>query len=105
MLHASHNLFVQAIFDRMTAPAGRARYITTGFGFGMVLTVAATALYFWTRRSMVESSPVAPAPPNPAGSGSAGPREACRREHRVSILSGERGQRRKSRGVIPLEAG
>jgi uncharacterized protein len=58
MLHASHNLFVQAIFDRMTAPVGGALYITTEFGFGMVLTVGATALYFWTRRRLVESSPV-----------------------------------------------
>jgi uncharacterized protein len=59
ILHASHNLFVQAIFDRMTAPAGEALYITTEFGFGMVLTVGATAFYFWTRRTLVESSVIA----------------------------------------------
>jgi uncharacterized protein len=50
LLHASHNLFIQAIFDRMTAPAGKALYVTTEFGFGLVLTVGATAVYFWTRR-------------------------------------------------------
>jgi membrane protease YdiL (CAAX protease family) len=57
MLHASHNLFIQGIFDRMTAATGRARYITTDFGFGMALTVAATAFYFWTRRKSVEPLP------------------------------------------------
>ena len=53
VLHASHNLFIQAIFDRTTAPVGRALYITTEFGAGLVLTVAAFALYFWTRRKEV----------------------------------------------------
>lgn len=50
LMHASHNLFIQAIFDRMTASAGRALYITTEFGAGLVLTVAATAAIFWLRR-------------------------------------------------------
>jgi membrane protease YdiL (CAAX protease family) len=56
VLHASHNLFIQAIFDRITAPVGRALYITTEFGVGMVLTVAAFALYFWTRRKEVTAT-------------------------------------------------
>ncbi len=50
MLHASHNLFIQAILDRMTAPAGKALYVTTEFGFGLVLTIGAFAFYFWRRR-------------------------------------------------------
>lgn len=50
MLHASHNLFIQAILDRITAPAGRALYYTTEFGCGLVLTIGATAVYFWSRR-------------------------------------------------------
>jgi hypothetical protein len=53
VMHASHNLFIQAIFDRMTAPVGKTLYITTEFGIGLVLTIGATALYFWTRRSEV----------------------------------------------------
>lgn len=53
VLHASHNLMVQAIFDRLTAPAGRALYVTTEFGIGMVLTLAVVALYFWMRRKEV----------------------------------------------------
>ena len=56
MLHASHNLFIQAILDRMTAPAGRALYFTTEFGCGLVLTVGATAVYFWTRRGELSSA-------------------------------------------------
>jgi membrane protease YdiL (CAAX protease family) len=53
VLHASHNLFIQAIFDRMTAPVGRVLYVTTEFGAGLGLTIGAFALYFWTRRSEV----------------------------------------------------
>jgi len=51
ILHASHNLFIQAIFDRITAPVGRALYVTTEFGFGLVLSIGACAIYFWTRRN------------------------------------------------------
>ena len=56
ILHSSHNLFVQAIFDRMTAPVGKTLYITTEFGAGLVLTIGAFAVYFWTRRNEVSSS-------------------------------------------------
>ena len=59
VLHASHNLFIQAIFDRITAPAGRALYVSTEFGAGLVLTVGAFALYFWTRRQEVSAFPEA----------------------------------------------
>jgi uncharacterized protein len=51
VMHASHNLFIQSIFDRMTAPVGRALYVTTEFGAGLVLTTGACALYFWGRRN------------------------------------------------------
>jgi len=50
LLHASHNLFIQAILDEMTAPSGRTLCYTTEFGSGLVLTVGAAAAYFWTRR-------------------------------------------------------
>jgi uncharacterized protein len=55
MLHASHNLFIQAILDRMTAPTGRALDYTTEFGCGLVLSVGATAVYLWTRRGELGS--------------------------------------------------
>jgi len=50
ILHASHNLFIQAIFDRMTSPVGRTLYVTTEFGAGLVLSIGCLAFYFWTRR-------------------------------------------------------
>ena len=53
MLHASHNLFIQAIFDRMTRPVGRALYITTEFGAGLALAACACGFYFWSRRKEV----------------------------------------------------
>jgi membrane protease YdiL (CAAX protease family) len=53
IMHASHNLFIQAVFDGMTAPEGRVLYITTEFGAGLALTVSAFALYFWARRGEV----------------------------------------------------
>lgn len=56
ILHASHNLFIQAIFDRMTAPVGKALYVTTEFGAGLVLTIGACAVYFWTRRNELSIS-------------------------------------------------
>ena len=54
ILHASHNLLIQGIFDRMTAPAGRSLYITTEFGIGLALTTTAVAFYLWSRRHEVE---------------------------------------------------
>jgi membrane protease YdiL (CAAX protease family) len=60
ILHASHNLFIQAIFDRMTAPVGKALYVTTEFGAGLVLTIGAFALYFWTRRNQVGNAGSSP---------------------------------------------
>lgn len=54
MLHASHNLFIQAIFDRITNATGKSLYVTTEFGAGLALTVGACAFYLWTRRAEVE---------------------------------------------------
>jgi membrane protease YdiL (CAAX protease family) len=54
LLHASHNLFVQGIFDNLMRDTGRTRWYTTEFGFALALTSAAFAVYFWTRRAEVE---------------------------------------------------
>ncbi len=53
MLHASHNLFIQAIFDRSTNAVGRSLYITTEFGAGLALTVSACAFFLWTKRGEI----------------------------------------------------
>jgi membrane protease YdiL (CAAX protease family) len=59
ILHASHNLFIQHIFDGMTATSGRAIYITTEFGFGMAIPLALLAFWFWFKRMDVNSAPIA----------------------------------------------
>lgn len=56
ILHASHNAFIQAIFDRMTAPTGRTLYVTTEFGGGLVVTMGILAIYLWSRRKEVLDS-------------------------------------------------
>jgi membrane protease YdiL (CAAX protease family) len=55
ILHASHNLFVQAIFDKMTlADFGLTPYLTTEFGVGLAIGYGLVAIYFWRRRGEVE---------------------------------------------------
>ena len=44
LLHASHNTFVQGIFDPLTANVGASRLVTTEFGFGLTLTIAVSAV-------------------------------------------------------------
>ncbi|MFL6634299.1 MAG: CPBP family intramembrane glutamic endopeptidase, partial [Massilia sp.] len=51
LLHASHNLIVQAIFDPMTADAGLARYATTEFGLGLTLSIGLAAWLVVKRRA------------------------------------------------------
>ena len=55
MLHASHNLFIQAIFDRSTNAVGKSLYVTTEFGAGLALTVAVCAIVLWTRRGDIDT--------------------------------------------------
>jgi membrane protease YdiL (CAAX protease family) len=55
IVHGSQNLFMQGIFDPMTSSG--AGFLTGESGFGLALTVAVTAFYFWLRRKSVEPSP------------------------------------------------
>jgi uncharacterized protein len=55
LLHASHNLFVQGIFDNLMRNTGRTLWYTTEFGAALALTTAAVAIYFWTRRAELAS--------------------------------------------------
>jgi membrane protease YdiL (CAAX protease family) len=64
LLHGSHNLFIQSIFDRMTASTGMSPYVTTEFGFGMVLTSAITAYILWRSPSAPKAAAL-PAPRSP----------------------------------------
>ncbi len=56
LLHASHNLFVQAILDNLMRDTGRTRWYTTEFGAALALVSLALAIYFWARRSEVEQA-------------------------------------------------
>ena len=61
LLHASHNLFVQGIFDNLMRNTGRTLWYTTEFGIAMALTSAVFALYFWSRRAEVSATEIASA--------------------------------------------
>jgi membrane protease YdiL (CAAX protease family) len=47
LLHASHNLFVQWIFDRLTADTNITPYITGEFGVGLAVASLVVAYVFW----------------------------------------------------------
>ena len=44
LLHATHNTFVQGLFDPLTAPTGWPKYITTEFGAGLAVTQVIAAI-------------------------------------------------------------
>jgi membrane protease YdiL (CAAX protease family) len=50
LLHASHNLFIQAFFTPLTADTGNTAYVIDEFGFMVPLLSVLFAIYFWTRR-------------------------------------------------------
>ena len=56
MLHASHNMFVQQIFDPLMRDTGRTYWYTTEFGIALALANGALAAYFWTRRHEVDAT-------------------------------------------------
>jgi len=53
LLHGSHNLFIQGIFDNLMRNTGRTLWYTTEFGTGLAVTSAVFAVYFWMRRREV----------------------------------------------------
>jgi membrane protease YdiL (CAAX protease family) len=55
LLHASHNLFIQAFLDRVTVDTGVTRWLTTEFGAALAIVVSGTAWMFWRRRDAVET--------------------------------------------------
>ena len=54
ILHATHNLFIQAFFDRVTVDTGPTRWLTTEFGAALALAVVLTAWIFWRARGAVD---------------------------------------------------
>jgi CAAX protease family protein len=65
ILHASHNLFIQQVFDRLTVDRGITEYVTTEFGVGLALAYAAAGWYVWHRRGELPQAGEA-AEPGPA---------------------------------------
>jgi hypothetical protein len=57
ILHASHNLFIQAFFDSFTRHSRVKVYWTTEFGAGLALASIVVALIFYRKRR--ELSPAA----------------------------------------------
>jgi CAAX protease family protein len=51
ILHASHNLFIQNVFDRLTVSRGATQYVTTEFGVGLAVVYTAAAVACWRRRA------------------------------------------------------
>ncbi len=50
-LHASHNMWIQEIFDKITIDTGRTRFFTTEFGAALALTTLLGAVVFWRLRT------------------------------------------------------
>jgi membrane protease YdiL (CAAX protease family) len=58
IFHASHNLFIQSIYDRMTHDGEITKYFTTEFGVGIAFIYAVTAFFFWRKRDKLQSKPI-----------------------------------------------
>lgn len=51
ILHASHNLFIQSVFDGLTRDTGPTLYITTDFGAGLAVFYGIAAVLLWRKKS------------------------------------------------------
>jgi membrane protease YdiL (CAAX protease family) len=65
ILHASHNLWVQAFFDRVTVDTGPTRWLTGEFGAALAVTIGVTAWMFWRSRDAVVGRATTPAASSP----------------------------------------
>ncbi|MEO7084043.1 MAG: type II CAAX endopeptidase family protein [Gemmatimonadaceae bacterium] len=54
ILHASHNLYVQGFFDRVTVDTGPTKWLTGEFGAALAVTIGVTGFLFWRARGAVE---------------------------------------------------
>jgi membrane protease YdiL (CAAX protease family) len=60
LLHASHNLWVQSIFDPLTTDTGRTKYVIGEFGIGLAIAGAVSGYVFWRRRGELPAAGDAP---------------------------------------------
>lgn len=54
LLHAGDNLFVQGVFNSLTAESGMTKYIIGEFGIALAIAAVVVGYIFWTKRSAVE---------------------------------------------------
>jgi uncharacterized protein len=50
ILHASHNLFIQAVFTPLTSDTGHTKYFIDEFGVLLPVVSVVAGIYFWSRR-------------------------------------------------------
>jgi len=55
ILHASHNLFIQAILTPLTIDNGKTMYYIDEFGIGLPIATSIVAFYFWRKRKELPS--------------------------------------------------
>jgi uncharacterized protein len=55
LLHASHNLFIQGFFDRVTVDTGITNYLVSEFGAALAVTAVITGYVFWRLRTQLAS--------------------------------------------------
>jgi uncharacterized protein len=58
LFHASHNLFIQTVFDNMVRNTGKTLWYTTEFGVALAVVTSSFAIYFWRNRAEVEQQRV-----------------------------------------------
>jgi membrane protease YdiL (CAAX protease family) len=54
ILHGSHNLYVQTVFDPFTADTGRTKFVTGEFGAALAIAAVGTAVIVWRARRAVD---------------------------------------------------
>jgi hypothetical protein len=52
-LHASHNLWIQGIFDPLTTDTGKTRFVVGEFGIGLAVAAIVVAFLTWQQRGEV----------------------------------------------------
>jgi membrane protease YdiL (CAAX protease family) len=63
LMHASHNLWIQAFFDRVTVDNGRTKWFTTEFGAALAVVGVIVGFLFWRLRDRLPSPAAAPVTP------------------------------------------
>jgi CAAX protease family protein len=53
LLHASHNLWIENIFDPLTTDTGSTRLVTGEFGVGLAAAAVLVGYLFWSRRDQL----------------------------------------------------